>query len=626
MRMSLIPDGSRNGRRPGHTSAARRNCAALFLAAGLLSACADSSGTDMAVDPEESEELESESAAELLAEETETAEINGAGVIRSGGRLYFRYRDTFYELTEEDSSIRSIVSLEGGEKSSSFWIYRGGFYFDMEYADDIGDGLTGLYRLDLTDGSTKHMADLNFVPTSIYVSKNRLYARNSDSICAYDLDDQGLTEAPVSPENTIYGKIPAECLVLPKGETAYAAEHLGYLPLLDGNDLTLIVADADGSNPRRLGVQSPDAYYCGKDRVYTAFRRDGSVVCEAYDVNSDRSWELFTADAFPRFLEEDGGYLYYSVQSDEADTMSAIEYYRIPADGGESELCGRVEAGPAMGGYQPEIGIFEADGDTLYYPVYNGMSICFSRQDMSSGGSELLTPVLETSRLASLGEASASSGTAGSEPGNASPGIEWYAETITFSGGGSADKMSQTMAQAAAEAESYASELYTRQQESAGPGSGANDLAGLAGVTSVDWRIDGESGVTWLTDHYCCIRGDGRLRVGDEYQTWKREYFVFDRDSGSRLTLADVTSTSESDLRELVAEAFARLETETSFSYESPEELKKTVRGKISYSSPFYLTDEGVVFYFEPGEISPEIEGYPEVTIPWRSLKIRLLR
>jgi hypothetical protein len=592
------------------------------------SGAAADTGTVLSGETDADGEDDPDAAALALAEATDQAETNGAGVIRSGGRLYFRYRDSFYELTEETGEIRNIISLEGGEQTSAFWIYRGGFYFDMEYQDEAGDGLTGLYRMSLTDGSTVHMADINFVPTSLYVSDGRLYVRDAGNSRAYALDGNGLTRTELSPSDTVLGDIPSDCVLFPEGSPAYAAEHLGYLPLLDGRDLSIAISGTSGSSRRRIAAGNAlSAHYFGRKRIYLAEQGGGTVTVSAWDPETGTGTVLFTADTVPALLAEDGGWFYYSLQDDGADPMSAVAYYRIPISGGEPQAIGRVEAGPGMGGYQGDLRIFAADGDTFYYPTYSGFSVCLSRVQGSGGTPETLTPVLETSLLASLGETSAVSGNTGTSGQNDAPGISWYTETLTFSGDAGAAAMTQTMENARAAAQAYAEQLSAEQRDNSAGGAGdAHNLSGLAGVTALDWRIDGESGVTWLTDNYCCIRAEGRLRIGSSYRSYARNYFVFDRHTGRRLMLPDVTSSSENDIRELAAEAFARLDESTGFAFEEPEDLRETVREKIKFSSPFYLTPEGVVFYFSPGEIAPEVEGYPEVTIPWRSLKIRLTR
>ena len=75
---------------------------------------------------------------------------------------------------------------------------------------------------------------------------------------------------------------------------------------------------------------------------------------------------------------------------------------------------------------------------------------------------------------------------------------------------------------------------------------------------------------------------------------------------------------------ELAIAAFRELAEKTNFAFESPEDLEHTVADGISYESPFYLSETGVVFYYAPYEIASYAEGFPEVTIPYSELEMRI--
>ena len=78
------------------------------------------------------------------------------------------------------------------------------------------------------------------------------------------------------------------------------------------------------------------------------------------------------------------------------------------------------------------------------------------------------------------------------------------------------------------------------------------------------------------------------------------------------------------ELQTKVGAAFRELAEKTNFAFESPEDLEHTVADGISYESPFYLSETGVVFYYAPYEIASYAEGFPEVTIPYSELEMRI--
>ena len=46
--------------------------------------------------------------------------------------------------------------------------------------------------------------------------------------------------------------------------------------------------------------------------------------------------------------------------------------------------------------------------------------------------------------------------------------------------------------------------------------------------------IDGDDAITYLDDHYVCVRADGYEYTGGAHGTPFRQYFVFDRETGAR--------------------------------------------------------------------------------------------
>ena len=143
-------------------------------------------------------------------------------------------------------------------------------------------------------------------------------------------------------------------------------------------------------------------------------------------------------------------------------------------------------------------------------------------------------------------------------------------------------------------------------------------------VYSMGLTIDGDNAITYLDDHYVCVRADGYEYTGGAHGTPFRQYFVFDRETGARLSLSDVVENPVEELQAKVGAAFRALAEKTNFAFESPEDLEHTVADGVSYESPFYLSEAGVVFYYAPYEIASYAEGFPEVTIPYSELEMRI--
>lgn len=98
--------------------------------------------------------------------------------------------------------------------------------------------------------------------------------------------------------------------------------------------------------------------------------------------------------------------------------------------------------------------------------------------------------------------------------------------------------------------------------------------------------------------------------------------FTFDLETGERLSLPDVVANSEEELNSIVTEYFAE------YINENPEEFWEdaldVVRDEICFESDFYLTEDGIKFYFHPYALSSYAAGFPEVTIPYDEFEMKI--
>ncbi|MGN0388799.1 MAG: RsiV family protein [Suilimivivens sp.] len=97
---------------------------------------------------------------------------------------------------------------------------------------------------------------------------------------------------------------------------------------------------------------------------------------------------------------------------------------------------------------------------------------------------------------------------------------------------------------------------------------------------------------------------------------------TFDLETGERLKLSDAIGNSEGELNGIVTEYFAE------YINENPEEFWEdaldVVRDEICFESDFYLTEDGIKFYFHPYALSYYAAGFPEVTIPYDEFEMKI--
>ena len=613
----------------------------LIAASAALSACQKSPAAETTAQTQAAEEKEGVVSTALGAADR---------VLEENGMLYLKYRTEIRSLSKETGEMKTLCQFDTGDENSTFWVYGGGLYFDRIQAESgstQGTEFYGLYRLDLESGVEEHLADLTDQPSVLYASKNRLYVKGYNMNVIYTLDENGKTAGELSPSDTIYGEIPAGCSELFNGILPYYTEQFGYMPVQ--NETCLVIADVDGSHPREISdITNTSSVLFAKDAFFALLRDgNGNTQCYRYEVSDPEKRTLLyeTAENISLVQYQDG-YLYLMENQASQISTGKYSFKRIAADAKADAAANAAEAQNALFTVEEEPGMtndfsmygnFYVTGNQAYcqqfkdYGVYLGEK---TLDDAAGGEVTLLEPVLFQSPIRELGHVEAQSETLKSADGSRELGSV-YAERLVFDGEGDAvEAMNQTMQELQASVLSAARtdsmNLDTEMSIDTAETDGSEEEVlpqeadAAQPIYSMALTIDGDDAITYLDDHYVCVRADGYEYTGGAHGTPFRQYFVFDRETGARLSLSDVVENPVEELQAKVGAAFRELAEKTNFAFESPEDLEHTVADGISYESPFYLSETGVVFYYAPYEIASYAEGFPEVTIPYSELEMRI--
>lgn len=596
----------------------------LIAASAALSACKKSPAAETAAQTQ---------AAEKTEDAVSTALGSADRMLEENGMLYLKYRTEIRSLSKETGEMKTLCQFDKADENSTFWVYGGGLYFDRMQAESgstQGTELYGLYRLDLESGEEEHLADLTDQPSVLYASKNRLYVKGYNMNVIYTLDENGKTAGELSPSDTIYGEIPAGCSELFNGILSYYTEQFGYMPVQ--NETCLVIADADGSHPREISdITNTSSVLFAKDAFFALLRDgNGNTQCYRYEVSDPEKRTLLyeTAENISLVQYQDG-YLYLMENQASQISTGKHSFKRIAADVEADAAANAAEAQNALFTVEEEPGMtndfslygnFYVTGNQAYCQQFKDYGVYLGEKtlDAAAGGEvTLLDPVLFQSPIRELGHVEAQSETLKSADGSRELGSV-YAERLVFDGENDAvEAMNQTMQELQASVLSAArTDAMNLDTEMSG------DTA--QPVYSMALTIDGDNAITYLDDHYVCVRADGYEYTGGAHGTPFRQYFVFDRETGARLSLSDVVENPVEELQAKVGAAFRELAEKTNFAFESPEDLEHTVADGISYESPFYLSETGVVFYYAPYEIASYAEGFPEVTIPYSELEMKI--
>ena len=613
----------------------------LIAASAALSACQKSPAAETTAQTQAAEETEGAVSTALGAADR---------VLEENGMLYLKYRTEIRSLSKETGEMKTLCQFDTGDENSTFWVYGGGLYFDRIQAESgstQGTEFYGLYRLGLERGVEEHLADLTDQPSVLYASKNRLYVKGYNMNVIYTLDENGKTAGELSPSDTIYGEIPAGCSELFNGILPYYTEQFGYMPVQ--NETCLVIADVDGSHPREISdITNTSSVLFAKDAFFALLRDgNGNTQCYRYEVSDPEKRTLLyeTAENISLVQYQDG-YLYLMENQASQISTGKYSFKRIAADAKADAAANAAEAQNALFTVEEEPGMtndfsmygnFYVTGNQAYcqqfkdYGVYLGEK---TLDDAAGGEVTLLEPVLFQSPIRELGHVEAQSETLKSADGSRELGSV-YAERLVFDGEGDAvEAMNQTMQELQASVLSAARtdsmNLDTEMSIDTAETDGSEEEVlpqeadAAQPIYSMALTIDGDDAITYLDDHYVCVRADGYEYTGGAHGTPFRQYFVFDRETGARLSLSDVVENPVEELQAKVGAAFRELAEKTNFAFESPEDLEHTVADGISYESPFYLSETGVVFYYAPYEIASYAEGFPEVTIPYSELEMRI--
>lgn len=102
--------------------------------------------------------------------------------------------------------------------------------------------------------------------------------------------------------------------------------------------------------------------------------------------------------------------------------------------------------------------------------------------------------------------------------------------------------------------------------------------------------------------------------TGGAYTTETKLGATYQLSTGSLLSPYNILSGSEEEINQKVEAAFSALIDESPDAF--VENAKEIVKENLSTMN-FYLTSEGVTFFFQPDHIAPRAAGYPEISFPY---------
>lgn len=556
-----------------------------------------------------------------VAEDNVAATGNSGTMVETGNSLYLLYNlhdQELWRINKSDGLMEKLYMAKEGEQIGVFWIYHNNLYFSV--GKNNGKQEYFIHKLDMASKKAEQILNLASLPSSLYAYEGVLYVKGFDiakgvnETKMYALNDEGNIDAEKTPKDAVYEQIPEGCYEAPGDVLSYLVNRLGYMPLTNGENL--VIADADGKNARSVPeVSNAQGSLFAEDAFYSVSQGEtGKYICRRFDINTLEPEVMFETDSYPSLMQFRGGKLYYR-ENDYNAANSDSKIYEMDVKTKIRRLAAEMASEPGSANLYSYTGNFYVTEDAIYcqklkeYGVYIYKASLKVPDDMT-----FLEKPLYQSKIKDLGTVEAHTETITCADGEKTAGTV-YVEQLTFKGNSqAAEAMNKVMEEAA-----------KRQIESS---------SGMVDTTDEAWIHDenySESSliyligdVNYLDDNYCCIEADSSLYLGGAHGTPDKEFFIFDRKTGARLGLKDIVNNTEEELKVMVSDRFKKLAEETGFSFESPEDLQKTVAERTDYDSLCYITEDGIAFYYTPYDIASYAAGFPEVVIPYEELDLKI--
>lgn len=134
--------------------------------------------------------------------------------------------------------------------------------------------------------------------------------------------------------------------------------------------------------------------------------------------------------------------------------------------------------------------------------------------------------------------------------------------------------------------------------------------------TSEFWKI------SYFDEHYLSFCQSEDDYQGGAHGMLYRIGYTFDLQTGDRLMLEDVIANSEEELKDIVTKYFGeKILADPAYYW---DDALDTVREWTDLESSFYLSEEGIRFYFGPYALAPFAAGFPGVTIPYEEFEMKI--
>lgn len=431
---------------------------------------------------------------------------------------------------------------------------------------------------------------------------------------------QSVTRAEKS--ETLYGQLPegykepvwySNLPTLP-----YQMRHYGYLFLMDDSG-KLAACDVESGRLESIDFPTdniaPESVFLTNDALYCAEKAEFSQLLTTWyrisldDLHSAEEWGQLPPMQYTKniiFYDESG--VYFAERKD-----SVVSLYKIPWDGSSVSLL--YSRYLAESKYFLNQYLCYTDGDYFYFNDKKDSQYCIMRASLQGNASEaeiLAIYYEDLSEEICIYDTQENTCTVKTDADEKTDALAWHTVfTRLFLTGDTAgdyainDCLNNVYREIQKELDSFEASCDTESEYDSIPGG----LDSYMQVTAYsDYLDDNYIGITIAEETY--------YSGAAHPNTWSEKY-VFDRRTGSRISITDIVENSPEEICEIVA-AYVERDYPGFRSYESQEN-----RAGILEDFRFFLSKEGIGIHFNTYELGSYAEGDADYIIPFWEFNLK---
>lgn len=571
------------------------------------------------------------------------------------GRILLEDEEAFYicgteriRRIEKDGSASRILWEKGEDAREPLIVMEGrgvllgdSIYF-LEEAQGEMDGLTGVYGRCLsavrTDGTEyRRITELEDFPQAFYYCGDALYLESNGSVKRCPVTKDGSFASPEEVEEISFEGLPGEyspVLAMRSGSRYVSAleslHTFGYY-LAENEKIEVVAIDPETGEERKL---MPDGRFRSFNRDYFLLGKYGEGQEELYLVDTE-SFEtsllaVYENENYPggiRVLDMDEEYVYVVAEnagdSKKKDFQEENDIYEeINLKTKERRELFRLGKKPGLkGDFYFYAGSVIFQEGYAYYADEKDYKLFLARRSLKEPGEvQILGDAFYDSGISRVGT------------------VESYFEEIH----------SETRPEFVLEEIDLERLVVDERYQGAEK---INRVLTAYQDSIISYGKDPED-IKWREEEIAAWEGDdipyslsysyssypSRITYfdGERFSFYQQDYdytggahgmpfwvgFTFDLNTGERLLLSDVIENSEEELKEIVTRYFEDYMSQTPDGFW--EDALTTVKDGTDFSSDFYLTEEGICFYFEPYALACYAAGFQQVTIPYEEFELKI--